>query len=205
MGKQVRPSIIALLASASLVFLAAVGIVAALPDGSTVSDEATALDGDLALFEPPSILELAGPNYGYDPSGPVSYNGLSVLVPTHAPPARVPPGEENTVPEWVTSADEEPARLRMMAVEEYALGNHASVFGHYGLIAPYFDAELKANALEYRTLLASLSPGVRASYRGAVLAQEDAKKREHERDEAAYAVFIEEHLRRLNQERRSRK
>jgi hypothetical protein len=46
---------------------------------------------------------------------------------------------------------------------------------------------------------------VRASYRGAVLAQEDAKKREHERDEAEYAVFIEEHLRRLNEERRSRK
>ena len=212
MGKQVRPSIIALLASVLLVLSAVVGIVAALPDGSTSFDETTALDEELALFEPPSILELAGPNYGYDPSGPASYNALSVLVPTHAPPARVPPGEENTVPEWVTSADEEPARPRMMAVEEYALGNHASVFGHYVPIAPYFDAELKADALEYQTLLASLSPGVRASYRAWLRDRADvrAKEREREReaaerDEAEYAVFIEEHLRRLNQERRSRK
>ena len=130
MGKQVRPSIIALLASVSLALLAAVGIVAALPDGSTVYVKARGSDDDLTLFKPRPVWEHAGPNYGYDPSGPASYNALSVLVPTHAPPARVPPGEENTVPEWVTSSDEERARPRMMAVEEYALGNHASVFGH---------------------------------------------------------------------------
>jgi hypothetical protein len=199
-GKQVRPSIIALLASVLLVLSAVVGIVAALPDGSTVSDEATALDGDLAPFEPRPIWEHAGPNYGYDPSGPASYNALQVLVPIHAPPARAP-GEENT------SSDEERARPQMMAVEEYALGNHASVFGHYAPIAPYFDAELEADALEYQTLLASLSPGVRATYRAWLRDRADvrAKEREREaaereRDEAEYAIFIEEHLRRLNEE-----
>jgi hypothetical protein len=210
-GKQVRPSIIALLASVSFVLVAVVGIVAALPDGSTVSDEATALDGDLAPFEPRPIWEHAGPNYGYDPSGPASYNALSILVPTHAPPARAP-SEENTVPEWVTSSDEEPARPQMMAVEEYALGNCASVIGCYVPIAPYFDAELEADALEYQTLLASLSPGVRASYHAWLRDRADARAKEREReaaererDEAEYAVFIEEHLRRLNTARPSRR
>jgi hypothetical protein len=45
---------------------------------------------------------------------------------------------------------------------------------------------------------------VRASYEAALLAQVDAQKREHERDEAEYTAFIEEHLRRLHEERPSR-
>jgi len=50
----------------------------------------------------------------------------------------------------------------------------------------------------------------RATYRAWLRDRADvrAKEREREaaeRDEAEYAVFIEEHLRRLNQERRSRK
>jgi hypothetical protein len=197
-GKQVRPSIIALLASVLLVLSAVVGIVAVLPDGSTVSDEATASDDDLTLFKPRPVWEHAGPNYGYDPSGPASYNALQVLVPIHAPPARAP-GEENT------SSDEERARPQMMAVEEYALGNDASLFGVYARIAPYFDAELKADALEYQTLLASLSPGVRASYDGALRERADAREQQRVRDQAQYTAFIEERLRRLNAGRSSKR
>ena len=153
-AKQVRPSIIALLASVSLALLAAVGIVAALPDGSTVSDEATASDDDLTLLEPRPIWEYAGPNYGYDPSGPASYNALSVFVPTRVPPDIC-----------------------------------ASMIGCIVPNTPYPDAELEAAALdEYQTLLASLSPGVRARYEGRLVD-----------DEAEYAAFIEERLRRLSQ------
>ena len=86
-GKQVRPSLIALLASVLLVLSALVGIVAPLPDGVTVSDEATSSDDELTLLEPRPIWEHAPPNYGHDPSGPASYNALPVLVPTHAPPS----------------------------------------------------------------------------------------------------------------------
>jgi hypothetical protein len=51
---------------------------------------------------------------------------------------------------------------------------------------------------ESDALLDSLSPGVRASYEGALLAEGDAKKSAHEREEAEYAAFIEERLRRLS-------
>jgi hypothetical protein len=50
--------------------------------------------------------------------------------------------------------------------------------------------------LEAQTLMDSLSPGVRAHYEGAELAREAAPKTEHERDEAEYAAFIEERMRR---------
>ena len=178
MGKQVRPSIIALLASVLLVLSAVVGIVAALPDGSTVSDEVTGSDDDLTLFKPRRIWELAGPNYGYDPSGPASYNALGLLVPTDAPPPRGDPNPTG------------PAFYNTRPFYSYLLS---------------FDSGPTPAELESDALLATLSPGVRANHDGAVLAQEDAKKREHERDEAAYAVSIEEHLPRLNEERPSRK
>ena len=155
-GKQVRPSIIALLASVPLVLVAAVGIVAALPDGVTTSDEATSSDEELAD------------------------------------------------PEWLTTLEEE------RDVAEF--GNCASVLGCYGPNPPYFDPNREADALEYQTLLASLSPGVRANYRAWLRDRADARAKdrereaaERERDEAEYAVFIEEHLRRLNEERPSRK
>ena len=115
-----------------------------------MSDEATSSDDELTLLEPRPIWEHAPPNYGHDPSGPASYNALPVLVPTHAPPAYVPPG------------------------------NCASVIGCYVPNPRYFDAKLEADALEYQTLLASLSPGVRASYKGWPLD-----------DEAQHAAFIE--------------
>jgi hypothetical protein len=69
-----------------------------------------------------------------------------------------------------------------------------------------FD-EPDADELEYRALLDSLSPGVRASYDGVWIVRRDAFKRERERQaaeqeraEAEYAVLIEEHLRRLSGE-----
>ena len=50
--------------------------------------------------------------------------------------------------------------------------------------------------LEAQALMDSLSPGVRAHYEGAPPTREAARKREHEREEAEYAAFIEERMRR---------
>jgi hypothetical protein len=41
----------------------------------------------------------------------------------------------------------------------------------------------------------SLSPGVRARYEGVALERAEARKREHEREEAEYAAFVEGRLR----------
>jgi hypothetical protein len=142
-GKQIRPSIIALLASVSLVLFAVFGGVAALPDGVSVSDEATQSDDDLTLLEP---------RPGYDPSGPASYNALSAFLPTRVPPDIC-----------------------------------ASMIGCIVPNTPYPDAELEAAALKSDALVDSLSPGVRARYEGRLLD-----------DEAEYAAFIEERLRRLS-------
>ena len=156
-GKQVRPSIIALVASVFFVLSAVVGIVAALPDGVTVSDETAASDEEFAFPETLSLVEHARgiSNYGYN------------------------------------------------------VGTAAS---HHVTYELSFDADLEADALEYQTLLASLSPGVRANYRAWLRDRADVREKEwereaaeRERDEAEYAVFIEEHLRRLNEERPSRK
>jgi hypothetical protein len=58
---------------------------------------------------------------------------------------------------------------------------------------------------EWKTLMCSLSPGVRARYEGVVLEQEEARKRERSREEAAYAAFVETRVRRLSGARASRK
>jgi hypothetical protein len=55
--------------------------------------------------------------------------------------------------------------------------------------------------LKAQALMDSLSPGVRAHCEGAHLAREAARKREHEREEAEYAAFIEERLQRLGRGR----
>ncbi len=68
-----------------------------------------------------------------------------------------------------------------------------------------FGPELMRALSESEALIDSLSPGVRASYDGALLAQEDARKREQDREEAEYAAFIEGRLRRLNAVRPSKK
>ena len=173
--QQLRPATIALLVSASITVFASLSCEGAPRDEDIAPDEVTTSDEDRKWPEGLTVFDVAGPNYGYDPSGPASYNALSVLVPTHAPPAYVPPS------------------------------NCASVIGCYVPNPRYFDAELEADALEYQTLLASLSPGVRATYRAWLRDRADARAKEREReaaererDEAEYAVFIEEHLRRLN-------
>lgn len=51
--------------------------------------------------------------------------------------------------------------------------------------------------LQAQALMDSLSPGVRTHYEGAHPSREAVRKREHERDEAEYAAFIEERMRRL--------
>jgi len=60
---------------------------------------------------------------------------------------------------------------------------------------------------EWDALMDSLSPGVRASYEGWLLQRKharwsgraNAETRAHRREEAEYAAFIEERLRRLNE------
>jgi hypothetical protein len=155
-GKQVRPSIIALLASVLFVLSAVVGIVAALPDGSTVSDEATASNEELA-----------------DPEKLVPPETLSIVEFT-----------------------------RHMYNYGYNVGTRASNNVTYNRS---FDSNLESDALEYQTLLASLSPGVRANYRAWLLDRADAREKQRERDEAEYAAFIKDHLRRVNEDRRSKK
>ena len=145
MGKQVRPSIIALLASVLLVLSAVVGIVAALPDGSTSFDETTASDEEFAfpekLVSPQtrSILSYARdmPNYGYNVGTAATYNVTCKLS---------------------------------------------------------LDSDLESDALKSDALMDSLSPGVRTRYKGWLLD-----------DEAEYTAFIDERLRRLNEDRPSRK
>ena len=66
---------------------------------------------------------------------------------------------------------------------------------------------------EWDALMDSLSPGVRASYEGWLLERKharwsgraNAETRPHLREEAEYAAFIEERLRRLRGERTSGK
>ena len=74
------------------------------------------------------------------------------------------------------------------------------------------QADLEAITLEHQTLLDSLSPGMRAVYLGGIQDRGDALEKkwardeaERERDEAEYAAFIKEHLRRLSEDRPSRK
>ena len=105
--------------------------------------------------------------------------------------------EELADPEWLTTSEDD------RNVSKF--GNDASLFGVYAPLFPYFDPDREANALEYQTLLASLSPGVRANYRAWLLDRAYAREKERERDEAEYAVFIKDHLRRKNAPRPSRK
>jgi len=66
------------------------------------------------------------------------------------------------------------------------------------LTAPVLDELEAAEQAERDAPVDSLSPGVRANYEG-------ARQSEHEREEAEYAAFIEERMRRLNEGRARRK
>jgi hypothetical protein len=113
--------------------------------------------------------------------------------------------------ESATFAPETPEETQPLHEQVRGVLNYGYEMGTPGgQNAVHWDAlydELDADALEYRALLDSLSPGVRASYDGLSMVRRDAFKREEarreaeqERAEAEYAVFIEEHLRRLSGE-----
>ena len=115
------------------------------------------------------------------------------------------------VEENAASAPEVPAETQPLYELVRGILNYGYEMGTPGgQNAVHWDAfydELDADELEYRALLDSLSPGVRASYDGVWMVRRDAFKREQERHEAEqeraeaeYAVFIEEHLRRLSGE-----
>jgi hypothetical protein len=134
------------------------------------------------------------------------------------------PRAEGTVPDEVVASNESVTPDAPTLHE--TLGEYARGVPNYGYApgspAPAYpisrasfyaslDADAEAKIREYRALLESFSPGIRASFEGAdaerVAAWEEERKRreaeqkrdeaERERDEAEYAVFIEEHLRRL--------
>lgn len=130
-------------------------------------------------------------------------------------------GERSLRVEGVVSdevgADEEsmmsagPTMRETLAEYARSVPNHGYGYGNMPSDSGSFELSLAAEAREYRALLESFSPGVRASFEGALAAQhvvmaEEAERRkaereraeaQRERDEAEYAVFIEEHLRRV--------
>lgn len=134
------------------------------------------------------------------------------------------PRAEDTVPDEIVASNESavpdvPTLHETLA--EYARGvpNYGYAPGSPSPVYPIssaslfasLEADAKAEIREHRALLESFSPGVRTSFEGAdaerVAAWKEEWKRreaerkrdeaERERDEAEYAVFIEEHLRRL--------
>ena len=94
--------------------------------------------------------------------------------------------EEDALPSKYLPRDEE-------AEPPIWLSDYSSHVPLIGVFAALPSADL--NPVEDR-LMDSLSPGVRAHYEGARLAREAARKRGHEREEAEYAAFIEERIRR---------
>jgi hypothetical protein len=91
----------------------------------------------------------------------------------------MPPDEEAELPIWLTNYD-----------------THVPLIGTLRALP---SADLNpVEDLEARALMDSLSPGVRAHYEDAQLAREAGRKWEHEREEAEYAAFIEERMRRLS-------
>lgn len=132
-NQQVRPSIIALLVSASITVFASLGCEGVPRDEDIAPDEVATADEDRKWPEGLTVFDVAGRNYGYD------------------------------------------------------IFSHGDYNAHFPL--PSDPAEL-----EHQALLDSLSPGVRARYEGWLLD-----------DEAEYIAFIDERLRRLNEDRPSRK
>lgn len=87
-------------------------------------------------------------------------------------------------------------------LEEYAQGVPNYGYDPAGPRNPWafyplsFDVEQDPDYLEDQALFDSLSAGLRTQFQGAAAERWAAWKNELERDEAEYAVFIEEHLRR---------
>ena len=103
------------------------------------------------------------------------------------------PGGDNAVPEWLTGSDEAAEWNQERALPDWLLDYnlHVPVIGV--IYAPPDRTPHLVGLSESQMLMDSLSPGVRASYEGALL----------EREEAEYAAFVEERLRRLREDRAS--
>ena len=120
-------------------------------------------------------------------------------------------GSGVTVEENAASAPETSAETQSLYELVRGVSNYGFEMGKPGsenvVYWEHLFDEPDADELEYRALLDSLSPGVRASYDGVWMVRRDAFKREEERREAEqeraeaeYAVFIEARLRRLSRE-----
>jgi hypothetical protein len=136
--------------------------------------------------------------------------GVSVVVFASAWGERAPRDEVTVSEENVESTQKRP---RPAWLTDYSL--HMNLIGVLGSLSgspPSEEAE-PVERSELDALMDSLSPGVRASYEGWLLEREhartsereNAKTREHLREEAEYRAFIEARLRRLRGERASGK
>ena len=100
--------------------------------------------------------------------------------------------EENAPPKMYMPHDER-ERGRPVWLTDY--DTHVPLIGTLRAL-PSEDLDPVVD-LQAQALMDSLSPGVRAHYEGAHPSREAVRKREHEREEAEYAAFIEERMRRL--------
>jgi len=111
--------------------------------------------------------------------------------------------------------DVEPTQIRARPAWLTDYSTHIGIIGVLSQIPgspPREEAE-PVELFEWDALMDSLSPGVRASYEGWLLERKharwsgraNAETRPHLREEAEYAAFIEEQLRRLRGERTSGK
>jgi len=103
------------------------------------------------------------------------------------------PGGDEAVPEWLTGSDEDAVYDEEAGLPEWLFDYnlHAPVIGV--IYSPPDRRPTLVGLSEWKRLMDSLSPGVRASYEGALL----------EREEAEYAAFVETRMRRLSEERAS--
>ena len=105
------------------------------------------------------------------------------------------PGDDNAVPEWLTGSDEGAVFDEEAGLPDWLFDYnlHAPMIGV--IYSPPDRRPTLVGLSESQRLMDSLSPGVRASYEGALL----------EREEAGYVAFVETRMRRLSGARASRK
>ena len=103
------------------------------------------------------------------------------------------PRGDDAVPEWLTGSDEGAVYDEEAGLPDWLFDYnlHAPVIGVF--YSPPERRPTLVGLSESQRLMDSLSPGVRASYEGAML----------EREEAEYAAFVEGRLRRSRGERAS--
>jgi hypothetical protein len=101
------------------------------------------------------------------------------------------PGDDNVVPEWLTGSDEGAVFDEEAGLPDWLFDYnlHAPVIGV--IYSPPDRRPTLVGLSESQRLMDSLSPGVRASYEGALL----------EREEAEYAAVAKIRMRRLSEDR----